>query len=218
MAAPPPTPLAPADADAAAGGEAPARERASQELGRAFKGAIAAVRRLRGRDTHRPEEIAHAQYALLFELADRGELSAGELAAAAELAPATVTAMLDHLAAAGLVDRTRSDRDRRIVVSRLTDAGRRRVAERHARVTPLWNAALAEFDPAELAAAARVLDRLRHLFETLDRPCGPGAGPAADTRPADATTPPDAARPALTGSDVRRQTGAADRSDRVVAP
>jgi DNA-binding MarR family transcriptional regulator len=144
------------------------REQASRELGRALQGALAAARRLRGRETQKGGEVAHAQYALLFELAERGELAAGELAAAAELAPATVTGMLDHLAEAGLVVRTRSERDRRLVVSRLTDAGRARVAARRARLEPLWNAALVDFDARDLAAATAVLDRLRTFFETLD--------------------------------------------------
>jgi DNA-binding MarR family transcriptional regulator len=145
-----------------------AREAAGQALGQALRGAIAAVRRLRGRDTQRAGEIAHAQYALLFELAERGELAAGELAAAAELAPATVTGMLDHLADAGLVVRTRSEHDRRIVVCRLTAAGHEQVGARRARVTPLWNAALAEFDASELLVATAVLARLQTFFETLD--------------------------------------------------
>ena len=39
-----------------------------EALGRSFKAATAAVRRLRGRDTHRPEALSHAQYQVLFEL------------------------------------------------------------------------------------------------------------------------------------------------------
>jgi MarR family transcriptional regulator, organic hydroperoxide resistance regulator len=143
-------------------------ERRSEELGRALKGAIAAARRLRGRETQRAGEVAHAQYALLFELAERGELAAGELAAAADLAPATVTGMLDHLELAGLVVRARSERDRRVVVTRLTAAGRERVVARRARLVPLWTAAIGGFDPDELGVATRVLDRLRAFFETLD--------------------------------------------------
>ncbi|HEU0316928.1 MAG TPA: MarR family transcriptional regulator [Solirubrobacteraceae bacterium] len=156
------------------------RERAGEALGRAFKGAIAAVRRLRGRDTQRPGEIAHAQYALLVELAQRGELPAGELAAAADVTPATVSGMLDHLAEAGLVARSRSERDRRIVVCRLTPAGVERVAARHARLTPLWNAALAEFDAEELRTATAVLERVRALFEALGAECGEAARSPSD--------------------------------------
>jgi DNA-binding MarR family transcriptional regulator len=151
-----------------------ALERRGEELGRALKGALAAARRLRGRETQRAGEVAHAQYALLFELAERGELAAGELAAAAELAPATVTGMLDHLEQVGLVARARSERDRRVVVSRLTAAGGERVAGRRARLVPLWNAAIAEFEADELVVATRVLDRLRVFFELLDEADGPG--------------------------------------------
>ncbi|HWH11528.1 MAG TPA: MarR family winged helix-turn-helix transcriptional regulator [Solirubrobacteraceae bacterium] len=154
------------------GGDERAIRECSAGLARALKGAIAAARRLRGRETQRAGEVAHAQYALLFELAERDELTAGELAAAADLAPATVTGMLDHLVAAGLVDRGRPERDRRLVVCRLTDAGRARVAARRARLEPLWNAAIAEFDPRELGIATAVLDRLRIFFETLDEADG----------------------------------------------
>jgi DNA-binding MarR family transcriptional regulator len=144
------------------------RELARAELGRAFKAAMVAVRRLRGRETHRAGELSYAQYSLLAELDERGELAAGELAAAAALSPATVTQMLDHLAAAGLVVRTRSDRDRRIVSSRLADAGRELVEQRRRAVTPLWTAALDEFTPEELRTAAAVIERLRQVFEALD--------------------------------------------------
>src|SRR2546421_2223056 len=40
------------------------------------------------------------------------------------VSPASMTQMLDRLADAGLVERVRSDNDRRIVAARLTDAGR----------------------------------------------------------------------------------------------
>ena len=85
-----------------------------------FKAAMAAVRRLRGRDTHRPGELSYAQYGLLFGLADGGERSASELAGLADVAPATATQMLDSLVAGGFVERSRSERDRRLVLVSLT--------------------------------------------------------------------------------------------------
>jgi MarR family transcriptional regulator, organic hydroperoxide resistance regulator len=158
-------------------------ERSGEALGQALKGAIAAARRLRGRETQRAGEVAHAQYALLFELAERGAMGAGELATAAELAGATVTVMLDHLEQAGLVVRERSERDRRVVVSRLTSAGQERVAARRERLAPLWNAAIGEFDADELRVATRVLDRVRAFFEQLDEAdCGRHAVGEADRR------------------------------------
>jgi hypothetical protein len=63
-------------------------------LGSAFRHVFRTLSRLRGRDTHLGgSELSHAQFELLLELDERGELSAGELALAARLAPGTVTQM-----------------------------------------------------------------------------------------------------------------------------
>ena len=140
------------------------RTEALEQLGRSFKGVMGAVRRLRGRETHRPGELSFAQYSLLFGLGDGGELSVRELALTADLAPATVTQMLDSLEAAGLVERVRSQSDRRVVLISLTERGAGLVAARRARFEPLWRQALAEFDEDELLIAASVLDRLREMF------------------------------------------------------
>jgi DNA-binding MarR family transcriptional regulator len=137
----------------------------AEQVGQAFKGATGAVRRLRGRETHRPGELSHAQFSLLFGLAKGGALSARELACAADLSPATVTPMLDHLAAAGLVERIRSEDDKRIVITSLTDLGREVVEQRRTQYELRWGAALAEFSEDELLIAAAVLDRLATLFD-----------------------------------------------------
>jgi DNA-binding MarR family transcriptional regulator len=143
-----------------------ARAEALDQLGRSFKTTMAAVRRLRGRETHRPGELSYAQYALLFSLADSGEaLSVRELAGAADLSPPTVTQMLDHLAAMGLVARVRSELDKRVVRTSLTERGEEVVAARKARFEPRWRAALEEFDDHELAIASGVLARLAAMFD-----------------------------------------------------
>jgi DNA-binding MarR family transcriptional regulator len=145
----------------------PTRPQATEELGRAFKRAMVAVRRLRGRETHRPGAPSFAQYQLLFALADRDGLPSSELAHAADLSPATVTQMLDTLVEHGLVTRARSERDRRIVNCTLTDAGRELVAQRRARFQGHWDEALAEFSAADLAVATAVFDRIATLFDNL---------------------------------------------------
>ena len=139
----------------------------AQQVARSFKRAMAAVRRLRGRETHRPGELTDAQYSLLFCLRDQSQMSLRDLADAADLSPASVTEMLEGLAAAGLVERQRSDRDRRVVLTSLTDSGRGLVEERRARFEPRFRAALEGFSEDELVAAAAVLERLRDLFEEI---------------------------------------------------
>jgi DNA-binding MarR family transcriptional regulator len=142
-----------------------ARAEALDQLGRSFKTTMAAVRRLRGRETHRPGELSYAHYALLFSLADSGEaLSVRELACAADLSPPTVTPMLDHLADMGLVARARSEIDKRVVRTSLTERGEAVIAARKARFEPRWRAALEEFDDHELAIASAVLAGLGAMF------------------------------------------------------
>jgi DNA-binding MarR family transcriptional regulator len=145
--------------------QAPARTEVLEALGRSFKGALAALRRLRGRETHQPGELTYAQYGLLFGLWDGAARSSRELALLADVSPATAAEMLDGLAAAGLVDRTRSEEDKRIVLTSLTKRGRQLIDERRQRHEPRWRAALDEFTEDELLTAARVLDAIRTMFD-----------------------------------------------------
>ena len=125
------------------------------------------MRRLRGRERRRPGELSDAQYSLLFSLRENESMPSSELAHAADLSPAATTEMLDGLDSAGLVQRVRSERDRRVVRVSLTEHGQALVEERRARFEPRWRAALDEFSDAELRAATAVLERLRTLFDEI---------------------------------------------------
>lgn len=142
----------------------PEREAAVAELGGAFRRAFRSLRSLRGRDTHRGDEIGHAQFELLIELYVNGAMQAGELAEAVEASAATVSGMLDGLSEAELVERTRSETDRRIVVVKLTRRGRRKVEARKAVWQRRWQEALEGLDDEELLIAARVLERIHGIF------------------------------------------------------
>jgi DNA-binding MarR family transcriptional regulator len=63
------------------------------------------------------------QYIVLAAVGDLRNGTSREIAAAADLSPATVTGILDKLEAKGLIERSRSRIDRRSVHTRLTDAG-----------------------------------------------------------------------------------------------
>jgi DNA-binding MarR family transcriptional regulator len=136
-------------------------------FGRAFKAATASLRRLRGRETHRPGELSYAQYGLLFGLVDGVPRSLRDLALVAEVSPATAVEMLDSLEAAGLVERTRSAEDKRVMLTVLTERGRALIDERRARYEPRWRAALEQFSDEELLTAAAVLERVRIMFDEL---------------------------------------------------
>lgn len=167
------------------------REAQLTELGLAFRRVFRSFNRLRGRDTHLGgTELSHAQFELLIELHERGELPAGELAVAARLTPATVTQMLDHLAEQGHVERVRSQTDRRVVVSRLTAQGKRAIEAKHEAWKSRWEQALTGLELDELRAATRVLERLGAMVEDASpgEPCDergqrPPTQPAALGKP-----------------------------------
>jgi DNA-binding MarR family transcriptional regulator len=169
----------------APGGEDPGAE--LRALGLAFRHLFRAVTRMRGRDTHLAGgELSHAQFELLIELDERGELSVGELALAARLTSATVTQLLDGLVESGYAERVRSDTDRRVVRASLTALGRARVAAKRAAWQERWEHALNDVPSRQLNAATVVFERLAAMFE--DAPEGPPA--------TQATAPVDGARPA----------------------
>jgi DNA-binding MarR family transcriptional regulator len=137
-------------------------------VGHAFKAAMTSVRRLRGRETQRPDGLSYAQYSLLFGLAAHSELPASQLAALADLAPGTATQMLDHLEAHGLVARMRSTHDKRVVLISLTPRGGELVQARREQLEGRWQTALAGFSDPELRTVAAVLGRLSQLFDDFD--------------------------------------------------
>ncbi len=133
----------------------------------AYRDVARAQRRLRGRDAMRSGDISAPQVNLLLPLAEFGAMSSGQLAEAAGLTPATTTHMLDQLAAAGVVERERSDADRRVVVSRLTEQGEQMLERRRQQMTLAWNEALEGLDEEELAVATKALDRITEFVNQL---------------------------------------------------
>jgi len=93
--------------------------------------------------------VTPTQLSVLKLLAEIGDLSLGTLSKEIRAHNSTVTGIVDRMEAAGLVERARSDQDRRVWIIRLTTAGKK-VAER-ARVSP-WDVlrqALAELSPSD---------------------------------------------------------------------
>jgi DNA-binding MarR family transcriptional regulator len=142
------------------------RAEVAVELRDAVQAFSAAQRRLRSRDA-RGGGLSFSQWYLLRQLADCDELPAGKLAAAADLTPASATQMLDSLAEQGLVERVRSDTDRRVVLNRLTPAGRERVSAKQAEIETRWREALADLPAEQLEQAAQVLRRMADVLDAF---------------------------------------------------
>ncbi|MTD45239.1 MarR family transcriptional regulator [Conexibacter sp. W3-3-2] len=150
--------------DAARGGARVTREEQLLELRRALRELLHTERRLRSREPE-PGRLSWPQYRVVHALVELGGTApAGKLAVAAEMTPASLTQAVDGLAALGLVERARSDADRRRVDVVLTAAGREKYDAVGARIQPLWDEAFGDDTPEELAQATRTLERLTALL------------------------------------------------------
>ncbi len=130
---------------------------------------LGAERRLRGRDQHQQGHghLTISQVRALFALDAREAATAGEIAEAARLSPASVTGMLDELERDGIVTRVRSDTDRRRVLVTLTDEGRTVLSKRRRRWLKRWEAAMGDVPERDLEAAAEVMRRIGGLLDEL---------------------------------------------------
>jgi len=124
-----------------------------------------AERRMRAREQQQSRNLTISQLRALGVLGKVEEVTAGELAKSADLNPASVTAMLDHLESKGIVERKRGTSDRRVCMVSLTAAGRAIVEERRATWHALWEEQLGSFSVDELDAALRVM---RTMVEVID--------------------------------------------------
>ncbi len=113
-----------------------------------------------------------SQYGLLELLADRQSARVQELAAHAGITPSTATRILDALQRRGVVERTRTDEDRRAVAVSLTDAGRHLVNAEQEWLRGRQRTFYAALPGAEQDLAPDLLFRLAALIDEL------AAGPA----------------------------------------
>jgi DNA-binding MarR family transcriptional regulator len=141
---------------------------ATEAVRLAFVEMMGAERRLRARDQKcGPGEMTHGQIRALFKLDVKGEATAGELAKAAELSPASMSSMLDQLERDGIVERRRSETDRRVVVVSLTEKGRELLEHKRAVWRARWQEALADVSDEHLVAAADVMHRMAGILDEL---------------------------------------------------
>jgi len=139
-----------------------------------------AERRLRSREHSRSGELTHAQLRALATLGREQEMTAGQLARSADLNPATVTAMLDQLEAANVVQRHRSTEDRRVCNVSLTPQGRQLLERKLTYWYSLWEERFAGFSDRDLETTGRVISQITELYEALSVRLGaPAEGEAS---------------------------------------
>ena len=117
-----------------------------------------------------PLGLTHPQYLAMLALWERSPRTVVDLSRTLALEPATLSPLLKRLEAAGLLTRTRSATDERILDVALTPAGRALRAQ--AETVPPRVAALLDMSVAELDALREVLHR---VIAAADAGASPGA-------------------------------------------
>jgi DNA-binding MarR family transcriptional regulator len=150
---------------------APTQDRTAtlEALRAAFIELMGAERRLRGRSAHKAGDFSAMEIRALFQLAKEPETTAGCLARHADVSPATMTALLDHLEKDGMVARRRSETDRRQVIVSLTHDGSELLEAKRALWEQSWRELLDHHSGEELAVAARVMHDVAGLLDSLGR-------------------------------------------------
>ena len=112
-----------------------------------------------------------------------GEVSPGALARSVSLSQATVTGIVDRLAARQLLTRERKAKDRRVVTVALTDAGRSLVEQAPSPLKETFVAALAKLDPGERTRIRDTLNRIVGMMggEELEAAAVLSTSPAAQS-------------------------------------
>ncbi|WP_433351120.1 MarR family winged helix-turn-helix transcriptional regulator [Micromonospora sp. CA-111912] len=138
----------------------------SDETPARLSAAVAELHRLLRRSTvrraNRPA-LPEAQVELLLVVRAHPDISIKETARRLGTAPNTVSTLVGDLAGAGLLHRERDPGDRRLVLLRLTDAARQRMADYERHRAELLAAALAALDPAGRRALAEAMPHLPRL-------------------------------------------------------
>ena len=128
----------------------------------------------------RPHALSQPQYNVLRILRGAGPagLPSGEVGDRMVARDPDVTRLLDRMEARGLVARARDQADRRVVVARLTEAGRRLVDALDAPVQAMHARQLGHLSGAELHALSALLERARDAAEREGAAPDTAAGPA----------------------------------------
>jgi DNA-binding MarR family transcriptional regulator len=130
-----------------------------------------AVMRLARRLRQQTEgEITASQLSALASLHRLGPLTLGALAAVERVRPPTMTRIVGHLEAAGLVVRRPAPGDRRSAQVELSPAGRELLDRSRTRKDAYLAERLATLAPAEVAVLRQAAAALERLLEADDRP------------------------------------------------
>jgi DNA-binding MarR family transcriptional regulator len=117
--------------------------------------------RCMGSDRMRRGGVSSAHFHLLAMLDRHGEMAMSRVAEALDVSLSNASGLIDRLEERGLVERIRVPDDRRIVLVRLTDSGRKTLGEAEVLKEELVGRVLRRLDPVQLDRVNAALSDLK---------------------------------------------------------
>lgn len=140
---------------------------------------LMALRRItRAIDIH-SSRLAHhhgltvPQLIVLSEIARSGEITTGQLAENVSLSNATITGILNRLSKPGLVERRRANEDKRRVLVKLTDLGKRTLANAPSLLHGHFMTEFEKLENWEQTSLLSSLQRIASMMEIKDLDAAP---------------------------------------------
>ncbi|GAA4843854.1 MarR family winged helix-turn-helix transcriptional regulator [Kitasatospora terrestris] len=115
-------------------------------------------------------ELTVPQYAVLLQLSEKPGMSGAQLARGAAVTPQTMAGVLANLEAKGLIVREPSELHGKVLVTRLSEPGRARLAEADARAVAVESALWSAFDDTERERFRAFLHRAAAALSGPDAP------------------------------------------------
>jgi DNA-binding MarR family transcriptional regulator len=109
--------------------------------------------------------ISMAQVHIMYTLQRGGEMPMSRLADVLQVSLSNATGLIDRIEERGFVERTRVPEDRRVVMIRVTDAGRRMLEEVDAISSDLLRSVFGRIGRSQVAAVGRAIAELRRGLE-----------------------------------------------------
>ena len=133
-----------------------------------------------------------AQLHILYTLERSGGMPMSRLADILNVSLSNATGLIDRIEERGYIERTRVPEDRRIVMIRVTDTGRRMLEEVDAMSTDLLRTVFGRIGRTQLASVGRAFAELRRGLEDA-------TGMPSDRHPGSISTPRSSATIRATG-------------------
>lgn len=115
-------------------------------------------------------ELTFSQWVVLMSLRDKAADTCADIARSMNHDTGAVTRLVDQLEKRGLVARTRSTADRRVVHLKLLPAGKAMAKALMPRIVDFWNGVLADFSTADAASLLKLLIRLDQRLDAQPPP------------------------------------------------